>query len=196
PSLKPESSRGIEASLRYRGDRFSGALTWYRQRLKDEIVERFDLFPSTTENRAGLSRRNGLEAEFAWAVGDALRLSGHYAYLDATELNAAGTERPRERRRPKHSASLAADGTTGRLSYGASLAYVGKHLDQRDSFPFDLVSLDSYWLGGARLAYAVGNGIEMFARVSNLFDARYQDVYGYRTEGRGVHAGIRVAPRR
>ncbi|HVH48548.1 MAG TPA: TonB-dependent receptor [Sphingomicrobium sp.] len=196
PSLKPETSRGVEASLRYRGgDRLSASLTWYRQRLSDEIVDRFDLSPSTVENRAGKSRRNGLEAEFAWSLDDTLRLTANYAYLDATELNAAGTERPRERRRPKHSGSLAVDGAKGALSYGVSLAYVGAHLDQRDSFPYDIVRLDSYWLASARLGYAVGHGAELFARVSNLFDARYQDVVGYRTEGRGIHAGIRLAPR-
>ena len=88
------------------------------------------------------------------------------------------------------------DGTLGTFSYGVSMAYVGKHLDQRDSFPFDIVSLQSYWLGGARIAHRLGRGVELFGRVSNLFDARYQDVFGYRTEGRGVHAGLRFASRR
>ena len=193
PELGPESSRGLEASLRYRGDRFAASLTWYRQRLSNEIVERFDLFPSTTENRAGKSRRQGLEAEFGWPLSDSLRLTGNYAYLDATELNAAGTERPRERRRPKHSGSLAVDGVKDRLTYGAWLAFVGAHLDQRDSFPFDIVRLDSYWLAGARLAYRLHGAVEVFGRVSNLFDARYQDAFGYRTEGRGIHAGLRLA---
>jgi len=193
PELGPETSRGLEASLRYRVGRFAASLTWYRQRLSDEIVERFDLFPSTTENRAGKSRRQGLEAELAWSLGDSLRFTGHYAWLDATELNATGTERPRERRRPKHSGAIAVDGVTGRLTYGASLAYVGAHLDQRDSFPFDIVRLDSYWLAGTRVAYRLHGGAELFGRVSNLFDARYQDVFGYRTEGRGVHGGLRLA---
>ena len=196
PDLKPERSRGVEASLRYLGERLTGALTWYRQRLGDEIIERFDLFPSTTENRVGKSRRNGLEAEMGWSIGDRLHLTATYAYLDATELNAAGTERPRERRRPKHSGSLAVDGTSGALTYGASLAYVGAHLDQRDSFPYDIVRLGSYWLAGARLGYRLAGPVELFGRVSNLFDARYQDAFGYRTEGRGVHAGFRLAPRR
>ncbi|HET7710032.1 MAG TPA: TonB-dependent receptor [Sphingomicrobium sp.] len=196
PDLKPETSRGFDMGVRYRGQRLTGSLTWHRQRLKDEIVERFDLFPSTTENRAGKSRRSGLEAEFGWSVGDTLRLTAAYAYLDATELNAAGTQRPRERRRPKHSGSLAVDGATGPLTYGASLAYVGAHLDQRDSFPYDIARLGSYWLAGARLAYRVSGPVELFARASNLFDARYTDAVGYRTEGRGVHAGLRIASRR
>jgi outer membrane cobalamin receptor len=39
-------------------------------------------------------------------------------------------------------------------------------------------------------------GVELFVRGSNLFDADYQEVAGYHTEGRGVFAGIRLADRR
>jgi outer membrane cobalamin receptor len=59
-----------------------------------------------------------------------------------------------------------------------------------------VLSLRSYWLGGTRVAYAVLPGIELFARAANAFDARYQDVSGYRTEGRSVYAGIRLSSRR
>ena len=43
------------------------------------------------------------------------------------------------------------------------------------------------------MAYEVRRGVEVFARGSNLFDQSYQDVFGYRTEGRGLFAGIRLA---
>jgi len=38
-------------------------------------------------------------------------------------------------------------------------------------------------------------GIELYARASNLFGARYEDSVGYRTEGRGLFAGIRLERR-
>ena len=62
--------------------------------------------------------------------------------------------------------------------------------------PFDVVRLGSYWLGGARMAYAVRPGAELFVRAANAFDNRYQDVFGYRTEGRSIYAGIRLTSRR
>jgi len=65
-----------------------------------------------------------------------------------------------------------------------------------DVFPFETVHLHSYWLGGARVAYAVSSRVELFARAANAFDAPYQDVFGYRTEGRSLYAGIRLADRR
>jgi vitamin B12 transporter len=199
PSLKPESSRGYEASLRYRKGALSGAITAYRQRMGDEIVDTFDptTFLSSTENRAGKSRRSGFEAEAGWTLGERLRLTANYAYLKASEPGATPDLRIKEARRPKHSGSIAADGQIDRLSYGLSLAYTGDRIDTDfDTFPARRVTLDNYWLAGARVAYDVRPGIQIFARSANALNARYQDAVGYRTEPRSIYAGIRIAPRR
>ena len=46
--------------------------------------------------------------------------------------------------------------------------------------------------GGARTrAGAAMQGLA--GRVANAFDDRYQDVVGYRTEGRSAYAGLRLA---
>ena len=197
-SLKPESSRGVELSVRYRHGAIDAALTGYRQRLHDEIVDTFDpvTFLSSTANTPGVSHRSGVEAEIGWRVGDTLRLSANYAYLHATQPPAFGAGQEKELRRPKNSGSIAVDGSAGKLSYGASIAYVGLHLDSRDGPPYDVVKLGSYWLAGARIAYAVRPGVEVFGRAANALNAHYEDVFGYRTEGRSVYAGIRLTSRR
>ncbi len=199
PALKPESSRGVEISLRYRSGAVQASLTGFRQKLHDEIVDIFDFdtFLFSTANRTATSRRSGVEAALGWQPSAKLRLTASYAYLNATQPDASALTEVHELRRPKHSGSIAADGVLGRLSYGTSLAYVGRHFDQRDTFPFDRVTLGSYWLADARLAYQVGKGVDLFARGSNLLGQRYQDVFGYRTEGRAVYAGIslRAGPR-
>ena len=193
PSLKPETSRGLEVSARYRHGAFAGSLTAYRQRLRDEIVGTFDFgtFLSSAANAQGKSRREGIEAEASWSPSPALRIAANYAYLDASEP-VVGTGQVRELRRPKHSGSVTVDGVHGKLSYGASVAYVGRRADI-DFDLFQRVRLSPYWLAGARLGYSVRPGIELFARVANVFDARYQDVVGYRTEGRSGYAGVRLA---
>jgi len=197
-SLKPESSRGLELSLRYRRRAFDASLTGYKQKLHDEIVDVFDsntgLF--STANRHKTSRRSGIEATFGWQIGSQLRLSANYAYLHATEPDEAALTQVHELRRPKHSGSIALDGATGKFTYGGSLAYVGRHLDQRDTFPFDRVALGSYWLADARVSYAVRPGVQLFVRMSNALNQRYEDVFGYRTEPRAIYAGIRLADRR
>jgi vitamin B12 transporter len=173
---------------------FGASLTGYRQRLHDEIVNNASF--TTALNASGSSRRSGVEATVDWKIADELRLSANYSYLKATQPDALTGEQLTEARRPKHSAALVIDGAARHITYGASLAYVGRHLDNRDVFPFDRLALGSYWLADARVAYAVKPGIELFARGSNLLDQKYQDVFSYRTEGRALYVGIRLADRR
>jgi vitamin B12 transporter len=193
PDLRPESSRGFEASLRYGRGAIGASLSAYRQRLHDEIVNNATF--TSVLNTSGASRRSGIEASLDWKVAKALRVSANYAYLDATEPDASTGQQVTEARRPKHSGSVALDGSTGKLSYGASLAYVGEHIDNRDTFPFARVTLGSYWLADARIAYTIRRGVELFARGSNLLNQHYQDVFSYRTEGRGIYAGVRLSGR-
>jgi len=194
PDLRPETSRGGEVALRYRNGTLSGALTYYRQRLHHEIVDVFAFPLSTTANADGVSRRQGFEAEADYAPSDALRLSVTYAYLEASEPRGPGGALLKEQRRPKHSGSVALDGTKGRLIYGAAIAYAGAHGDTNfDVFPAERLTLSAYWLASARLAYRLSDPVELHLRVANAFDDHYQDVFGYRTEGRSVHAGVRFA---
>ncbi len=192
PSLKPESSRGLEASLRFRRPHLQASLTAYRQRLHDEIVDVFDFatFLQSSVNRSGASRRSGVEVEAAWFPSSAMRLSANYAYLRATQPDAAGSSQLRELRRPQHSRSVAADGAWRRWSYGASLAYVGSHFDRREVSPFNVARLHPYVLADARVAYAIMPNVAVFARGANLFDANYREAADYRTEGRGIFLGV------
>jgi vitamin B12 transporter len=191
PSLKPERSRGWEISARYRRNSVSASLTYYRQRLRDEIVDSPDF--TSTVNADGISTRRGVELELGWLVGPALRLAGTYTHLDANEQKVAGADPEREHRRPRHTGSLSADGMIGRWSYGAAVSFVGKHRDRRDSAPYELVNLSSYWVASANLAYRLSDALEANIRISNALDDRHEDLVAYRTEGRTIHAGLRLA---
>ena len=200
PALKPERSHGFEGSLRYRAGAFDGSVTAYRQRLTDEIVDTFDFITgiSSTENRSEASRRSGMELEAAYLFDRKLRFSANYAFLKATQPDdlGLGLGRLKEARRPKHSGTVSADGQFDRVTYGFSLAYTGSHLDTDfETFPFRRLRLGGYWIAGARVAYSFSGGIEIFARTANALNEHYQDALGYRTEGRSVYAGIRLAPR-
>ncbi|WP_458388623.1 TonB-dependent receptor domain-containing protein [Sphingomonas sp. F9_3S_D5_B_2] len=195
-TLKPESSRGLEASVRLERGTVQASLTGYRQRLHHEIIDVFDptTFLSSTANRDGSSHRSGIEAEVHWRAGAVLRVSGNYAYLNATEPDAVAAPQVREVRRPKHSGSITVDGSRGMFSYGASVAYTGARSDMNfDVFPGRTVSLHAYWLADACVAYRIVPHVQIFARAANALDAHYQDAFGYRTQGRSVYAGIRLA---
>ena len=198
PELKSETSRGFEGSLRFRRPALSASLTAFRQRLHDEIVDVFDLttFRASTQNSSAVSRRWGIEAELGWQPVPFLRLRANYAYLDATQPDGVTGVQLRERRRPKHSGVIEGDGVAGRWTFGASLIYAGSHLDSQEVAPFGIVRVKPHAVVDGRVAYSVRGGIEAFARVSNLFDADYEEVAGYRTEGRGLFLGFKLADRR
>ncbi|MBV9527111.1 TonB-dependent receptor, partial [Sphingomonas sp.] len=147
-------------------------------------------------NGTGTSRGSGIEAEGEWRISPRFRLSANYAYQSATQPGPLAGAQVREVRRSKHSGSVALDGSSGRWSYGVGVAYTGSRIDTDfDAYPARTVSLHPYWLADARLAYRVSRTVELFVRTANAFDAHYEDVIGYRTQGRSLHAGIRLAGR-
>lgn len=194
PDLRPERSEGFEGGLRWSRAAFSIEAVAFSNDLTDEIVEDFSLFPNyTVVNAPGESRRRGVELSGEWQPAAGLRVSANYTYTDTREPEGPGTEALREIRRPEHTANIAADWRTGPLTLGGSLAYVGERTDRDfDLFPAPLVALDAYVLASARVAYQVSEALEAYARVENGFDESYQDVVGYATPGRSVHAGVRL----
>ena len=196
PGLRPERSRGWEAGVRWENPRFRLALTGFSARLRHEIVDVFDpaTFLSSTVNADGRSRRDGAELDAAWRPAGWLNLAVNYTFLDADEQRTAGALLVRELRRPRHSFNLIAHGASGRFGWGASLAHVGARRDTDfDLFPARTVTLDDYWLASLNLAWRILPELELYGRVENGFDADYQDVVGYSTPGRTIHAGLRVA---
>jgi vitamin B12 transporter len=193
PDLTPERSRGLEAGVAWEGRRLGLAATAFSNRLSGEIVEDFSVFPSTVRNAAGKSRRRGVEVSAQVRPAAGLRISANYTWLDALERRTGAGRRSVEPRRPRHGANLAADWTTGRLVTGVSLAYVGKRGDSDfDPFPAVPVTLDAYVLANVRLAYRLSDEVELFGRVENAADSDYREVFGYNSQGRSVHAGLRV----
>jgi vitamin B12 transporter len=195
PDLRPERAEGWEAGVRFARGRLQAAITYFEQRLEDEIVDVFDpiTFQASAENADGASERRGIEAELGWRFSGLLNVRASYTFLNADEQRAVGDALVREVRRPRHSASLIGFGEAGPFSWSASAAYVGEREDTDfETFPAQRVELDAYLLASLRVGYRLTPQIEAFGRVENGFDADYRDVIGYRTAGRTVHAGLRL----
>ena len=47
------------------------------------------------------------------------------------------------------------------------------------------------WTAGA--SWRVSRQLELFGRIDNLFDRRYEEVFGFPALGRGAVAGLRIA---
>jgi vitamin B12 transporter len=42
------------------------------------------------------------------------------------------------------------------------------------------------------VGYRLSDALELFGRVENAADSDYREVFGYNSQGRSVHAGLRV----
>lgn len=204
PDLKPETSTGWEAGVDQPlwNGRVSLGATYFREDLHDEINGfAFDpgTFLFTAENLDGDSERRGVEVSAEARVTETLRFSGSYTYLDATQPDSLTGEDTREIRRPRHTASLNGDWRflDSKANLNVNVTYVG---DQDDTFfevapPFgtQTINLDAYYLASVAASYRLTEQASVYARVENLLNEDYENVFGYNTPGIGAYAGIRLS---
>ena len=158
PELKPESSRGGEISLRYAADGLGAALTYFRQRLKDEIVDGLpsDFHPPRV-NADGKSKRQGIEVEGCLVAVRCAAPDRQLCLAGCQRAGLSAARRSKEQRRPKHSGSIAVDGASRPLElWRGDRLYRRADRHQFRHLPARLWSkLDPYWLASARVAYRV-----------------------------------------
>lgn len=190
PSLKPEKSVGWDVGIdHYVMERkVKLSATWFEATLEDEIWTDFipPFFVATPKNRTTDSSRQGIELS-ADARLDAWTLNASYTWTNAEENGLA------EIRRPEHIASFNASYDFGNASLGLGLRYNGEQQDSEFIFATlqDTVSLDPYLLVNLYGTYRLSDNLEAFARVENLLDEQYEDVFSFRAPGVSAYAGIR-----
>lgn len=146
------------------------------------------------ENHARAETR-GVEFSSTLRATDALTIRATYTYLD-TENKTTGEELIR---RPNHRATLDADyAWTACFRTGIGAQYVGNRSDNLYTATMmgpEHVTLDSYTLVNLRASCQVSPRVEVYARVENLLDEKYEEVAGYGTPGLSAYGGVRVALR-
>jgi vitamin B12 transporter len=195
PDLKPERSKGWDAGVEFTLIKKVATLdvTYFRAELTDKI-NGFAPGPGSTftaVNLDGVSEREGVEIAARYQLMANLGLGLSYTYTNATDPD--GTQ---EIRRPPHSGRVDLDYSfdQGRGTMRLAAAYNGVMSDTARLIPsFAPVRVDvgNYWLLTAATAYKLQPGVELFGRVENLLDAKYQEVYGYSTPGLTAFAGLR-----
>ena len=197
PDLKPEQSLGWDAGLEISlGKAATLDVTYFHADLKNKIAS---MFP-TVVNLPGVSTRDGIELALRSRFTQSLTATFAYTYLLAEESTGL-----QEVRRPRHAgrADLAYVFAGGLGTANLGIAYNGSMTDDVrvyaiDSFgffgtaPAGRLALDDYWLVGASVSYKLQPGVELFGRVENLLDQRYQEVFGYEAAPITAFAGIKL----
>ncbi|QMU62420.1 MAG: TonB-dependent receptor [Gammaproteobacteria bacterium] len=192
PNLKPEKSESWEFGIdqSFASDTAHVGTTFFWEDLKDEITTLF--FPSTAVNLDGRSERNGAEFYFDAQINNRFDMRGAYTYTDSTTPNVNDVQ-IREIRRPKTVASLQFnyESLSGKGNLNAGFNYVDEQLDT-DFSTFTEIKLDDYYLVNVNGSYNITENFNLYARINNLLDDTYQDVFGYETLGQTFYAGIKV----
>lgn len=198
PDLRPEKSKGWEAGIEQTigGDRATVGVTYFDNKLKGEIFTTFPPpnFLATPANRTTTSKQRGVEVFASARPIPQIELDLAYTWLKARENGTTV-----EVRRPKHVASFNATvySPDERFSSTLTVRYNGRQTDVAFLDPIffapTTVSLKEYVLVNLNANYKLTDAISVFARVENLADEDYEEVFSYRTQGRSAYAGVRLA---
>ncbi|MEC3950359.1 TonB-dependent receptor plug domain-containing protein [Sphingobium sp. HWE2-09] len=188
-ALRPERSKsydvGFDQSLD--GGRAMLSVTAFRRDTRNQI--NYDNATFTYGN-LDRTRAKGVEASIALKPVDALTVTGSYSYVDARDRSAGSVNYGnRLARRAANAVSVSADYVWSfGLSTGATVTMVDDSFDNAANTR----RLDGYALAGVRASMPLGEHLEVYGRIDNLFDETYQTAYGYGTYGRSAYGGVRV----
>jgi vitamin B12 transporter len=183
-TLQPERSKAFDAGIEL-GDRNGSrhlALTLFRRDARQLIDY---TYPAGYFN-LGATRAEGIELEGDLALTDGLTARAAWSYVRAVD-RATGKDLAR---RPRSALSAGLDWTTplGGLALGADLRLVSDSFDDAGNF----TRLDGYALVTLRASVPLGEHFELYGRIENVTDARYQTVAGYGSYGRSAYGGVRA----
>jgi vitamin B12 transporter len=186
--LKPERSLGWDAGVEQPlfDGRATAAVTYFHNDFRDLI----DFSVIQGYINIGKAETRGVEVEFSGRPWEALSFSLIYTGLQARD-EVRGTPLLR---RPENMASARLGYTfLTRWTAAVSFDYVGSRKDMDyNAWPVLTVTLPSYSLLNGVLSYETAKYAELFVRLDNILDERYEMVYGYGTLGFSTQVGVRL----
>ena len=187
PNLIPEKSMGYSIGYDQDIGEWKFSADYFHSDLEDEILTIFNPnFTSTVINSTNDSKREGVELEARGSFGDTFDVRASATFLDAKENGV------REVRRPDFLASATATWTpTEQLSFTLSADHTGSQIDT-DFATFSRVELPAFTLVGLNAQWSPTEVVTLSVRGDNLLNEDYQEVVGFKSQGRGVYAGFSV----
>lgn len=180
PNLDPEESKSSEAGVEYQKDDTIASLTYFDQDT-DDLIRYSGSFPTGTNQNVGKANSHGVELN--------VRKAWEKVELDVSLSNTKATEtvrgvKSKRLRVPEWAASVM---TTYRYSKGRvwiQSLYRDERRDIQFTFPSQDVTLSSYTLWNIGASYQLHQQINLSARVENLTDEDYEEVFSFGTRGR------------
>lgn len=187
--LQPEKAKGWDAGIAQKliGDAVTVRATWFQRKVTNQID--FDLQSYTYANIAR-ARARGAEVELSIAPTTDLLFTANYTYTDARNRERSDPNFGNQlARRPRNTVNVTGDYRWPfGLSTGATITHVSGSFDDAANS----ARLGGYVLVDLRASMPITESIELYGRIENLFDERYQTAAGYGQPGRAATAGVRL----
>lgn len=210
PGLKPERTRSVEAGVEHAlaGGLLVAEATAFANRYSDLIVtvgrSLADASRYQSDNISN-ARARGVELLVSGRTRGSIRVSASYTFLDTDVLavDRLGVAPPPFKpgdallRRPRHQLWADAIWQRGAASAFLTAGARGRTLDVDPSWGafgglFENPGYASVDAGGG---WRVTAALEVFGRITNLFDRRYEDVLGFPAARRSAYVGVRFPGR-
>jgi outer membrane receptor protein involved in Fe transport len=194
PRLKPEKSLSFDAGVeqRFLADRAVIDATYFYNRFRDQIVvlgsSLSNLSSFTSDNLAN-ARSRGVEFSVRLHPVRSLDFAANYTRLDSAILALDGTtttQSPFEVgqpliRRPRNSGSLNATWSHGRLMLNLNGTWRTQVLDVEPNFGAfgGLFPNNGYFVANTGFAYRLPRGVELYGRLNNVLNRKYEEALGF-----------------
>jgi len=184
-TLTPETTKSFDVTVAYK----DVTLTYFDTNIDDMID--FDNTTFKYANVAGTSKIKGLEANYQTTISSDLLINIGYTHL----FKAHDQKEKALVRRAKDDVRVAVDyyGITD-LHLGIEAQYIGSRTDSKfnPDFTSSEVETGKYALLNMTANYTLNNEFEVYGKIDNITDEKYQSVYGYATSPRAFYAGVRA----
>ena len=173
-NLRPETSTSYDLGLDLHFDKAQISVTYFDQDTKNQII-----YASGWYENESVVNSEGVEVSAQYDMFKILSISADYAYIDAktgknTQLLSV----------PKNSADFTISFKPSKRSSSSVLVrYNGKEKNTNGD-------VKSWTRVDVNTNYKATERLSAFAKVENLFDENYQQVYGYGTPGISGLVGV------
>jgi vitamin B12 transporter len=189
--LRSEKSLSWDAGVDYGVQSLFGKTHFGVQYFQTEFEDLIDFNNSFRYQNIRKASSRGVEFEAQQEFVGGLKANLTYTY----QLARNDETRLRLARRPMHQIVSRVYGAPLRailpgFDLGMSLRYTGIRNDVSPVSPYGSIVMPSYMVVNTDASYRFGGGVQVFARLDNLLDRRYEEIAGYGTARRSLYLGI------
>ena len=194
--LRPEEANGWDGGVEQHlfDDRLVVQATYFGRDTRNLIAfAPVDAPPFDAYQNVAKARAEGAELQLDWRATPALDITASYTFDDDEDRSPGSPTRGQQLiRQPKNTANLAATYVWPvKLSTSVAVRYAGDSFDTNPD-TFETVVVGDYTLVDLRAAYPLRENVEVYGRVENLADKRYEVTSLYGTLGRAAYGGVRL----